>query len=77
MKTEDDMPLQLETAWDWHKEISRCAIEIRKTEQEYDEWMANNPGGSWPGPDAKLARLHARKQEAEAKFEELTVRTTT
>jgi hypothetical protein len=62
----------LHTAWDWHKEISRCAIEITKTEQEYAEWVANNPDGSWPGAAVILAKLQPRKQEAQAKFDKLT-----
>jgi hypothetical protein len=63
----------LDTLWDCHKEISRCTIEISKKEQEYAEWIADNPGGSWPGAAAMISKLQARREAAQAKFDELSV----
>lgn len=63
----------LDTLWDCHKEISRCTMEISKIEQQHAEWIANNPGGSWPGTVAMISRLQARKRAAQAKFDELNV----
>jgi hypothetical protein len=65
----------LDTLWDCHKEISQCSIGISKIEQEHAEWIADNPGGSWPGAAAMISRLHASKEGAQARFDDLVAGT--
>jgi hypothetical protein len=55
-------------------EIARCAGEIRRLDQEYGNWIAENPGGSWPGAAGMIGYWRDRKARAEARFDELNKR---
>lgn len=64
--------LALNTFDDWLREITRCASEMVRIQDEYMRWSAANPQGVWPGAPGLIDDLQKRKNRAEARFADLT-----
>ncbi|HYL36784.1 MAG TPA: hypothetical protein VEV17_12795 [Bryobacteraceae bacterium] len=71
-KAAPDEPV-LNTFDDCLRETTRCSSEIARKEEEYKQWSAANPEGSWPGAADLIAYWQERKDKADARFANLTV----
>jgi hypothetical protein len=62
----------LNTFDDCLREITGCSSEITRIHNEYKQWMAANPKGSWPGAAGLIGYWQKRKDRADARFADLT-----
>lgn len=69
-KAAPDQPT-LRTFDDCLREITRCNSEIARLQEEYRQWSAANPEGSWPGAVGLIGYWQKRNSEADARFADL------
>ena len=63
----------LNTGDDCLREITRCHSEIVRVQNDYKQWTAASPDGSWPGAAGLIGYWEKRKEKADARFNEQTV----